>query len=296
MEPASGRAPAWVWALVAVALVVLGASAILIRLAGDAPALTLAAWRTVLVTLVLLPAMLTSARAEIAAFTAREWALTLGAGVLLGLHFMSWILSVQLTSVASAAVLVTTSPVFIAVLGAVFLAERPSRRTWAAIGVAVVGAALIGLGERDGAVYPAPALGNGLALGAAALVSVYLLIGRAVRRRTGFVAYFGPLNAAAAVTCVVGCLVAGAPLGLPLPEALLAVAMGLGPGLLGHGSFAVALRYLPAALLGLLTLAEPVIASVVAIVAFREIPGPLAVVGMAVVLAAIGAVVVNRGR
>ena len=288
------RTPGRVWALVGLGLIAFGSSPILIRLAGDVPALTLAAWRTTAVALVLLPILLTHARAEVGALTRSDWALTMAAGVLLGLHFMAWILSVQLTSVASAAVLVTTSPVFIAVLGLVFLRERPSRRTWAAIGVAMLGAGMVALGERDGGVYPNPALGNAIALGAAFLVSVYLLIGRAVRQRTGFAAYFGPLNAAAAVTCLIGCGIAGVPLGLPLPTAALAVAMGLGPGLLGHGSFAYALRYLPAALLGLLALAEPVIASAVALVAFGEVPTPLAVAGAALVISAITAVIRNR--
>ncbi len=245
--------------------------------------------------LALAPVALGPRRAELAALGRRDWALALGAGVVLGLHFMAWILSVQLTSIASAAVLVTTSPLFIAVLGAVFLHERPSRRTAAAIGVAVVGAALLGLSEGTGAAtYPAPALGNAVALGAAVLVSVYLLLGRAVRQRASFVAYFWPVNLAAAATCVVGCWVAGAPLALPLPIAGLALAMGLGPGLLGHGSFANALGYLPAALLGLLALSEPVLASAVAAVWFGEVPSALGMVGVAIVLAAIAAVVSVR--
>ena len=290
-----GRAPAAVWTLVGVGLLAFGASPILIRLAGDVPALALAAWRTSTVALVLAPVALTRSRGELAAFSGRDWALVAGAGVLLGLHFMTWIVSVQLTSVATAAVLVTTTPVFITVLGAVFLSERPSARTAAAIGVAVVGAVLIGLGERTaGGVYPNPTLGAALALGAAVLVSVYLLIGRAVRQRAGFVAYFWSLNVAAAATCLLGCAVAGVPLGLPAAAAVWAVAMGLGPGLLGHGSFVGALRYLPAALLGLLGLAEPILASVAALVWFGEVPAPVAVVGMAVVLGAISAVILGE--
>ena len=290
-------APAAVWALVGVGLVAFGSSPILIRAAGDVPALALAAWRTATVALVLAPVALARSRAEIASLPRRDLALVGGAGVLLGLHFMAWIVSVQLTSVASAAVLVTTTPVFIAVLGAVFLSERPSGRTAAGIAVAVAGAVLIALADRaEAGVYPDPALGAALALGASLLMSVYLLIGRAVRQRVGFVAYFWTLNVAAAVTCGVGCAVAGVPLGLPLPAALLAVAMGLGPGLLGHGSFAGAVRYLPAALLGLLGLAEPILASVGALVWFGEVPPPLAVVGMATVLAAIAAVIAGRAR
>ena len=288
------RAPAPVWAMVGVGLLAFGSSPVLIRLAGDVPALALAAWRTSVVALVLAPVALTGSQGELRSMSRRDVGLVAAAGVLLGLHFMGWIVSVQLTSIASAAVLVTTSPVFIAVLGAVFLAERPSRRTAVAIGVAVAGAALIGLGEPADGAYPNPALGNALALGAAVLVSVYLLIGRAVRQRLGFVAYFWALNVAAAVTCLAGCWAAGVSLALPLPAAGLAVAMGLGPGLLGHGSFVGALKYLPAALLGLLSLAEPILASLVALAWFGEVPPPVAVVGMAVVLAAIAAVVTER--
>ncbi len=289
------RAPAAVWGLVGAGLIALGASPILIRLAGsEAPALALAAWRTLFVSALLVPLALIKARDEIVALSRREILLIVAAGVLLGLHFMAWIESVQLTSVASAAVLVTTSPLFIAVLGVVFLQERPERRTMAAIAVAVVGAVLIGLSERSGGVYPDPALGNSLALGAAVLVSVYLLIGRAVRQTRSFLAYFAPLNAVAAVTCVVGCVVMEVPLGLPAPVLALAFLMGVGPGLLGHGSFAVALRYLPAALMGLLSLAEPVIATVIAMVWFGEQPTAMATVGIVVVLASIAAVVTGR--
>ena len=291
----AARTPAAVWGVLALGLATLGASPILIRLAGDVPALALAAWRTVFVTALLVPTALFRARAEVAALGRRDALLVAAAGVFLGLHFMAWIASVQLTSVASASVLVTLSPVFIAGLGAAFLKERPSRRTLAGIAAAVTGAALIGLGDGgSGGPYPAAGLGNGLALGAALLVSVYLLIGRAVRQRAGFLAYFAPLNAAAAATCLTGCLVLDVPLGLPLPALGLALAMALGPGLLGHGSFNLALRYLPAAFLGLLSLVEPVVASAVALLLFGEVPGALAVVGIAAVLAAIAAVVTGR--
>ena len=287
------RAPAAVWGVLGAGLLALGASPILIRLAGDVPALALAGWRTVVVAALLAPAVLVRDRDALRQLGARDWAWIGGAGVLLGLHFMAWIASVQLTSVASASVLVTTSPLFIAVLGALFLHERPGRRTAFAIGAGVVGAGLIGLSEGEGGAYPAPALGNGLALGAAVLVSVYLLIGRAVRQRTSFLAYFAPLNAVAAITCVGGCVVLGVPLGLPAPALALAVAMGLGPGLLGHGSFVLALRYLPAALLGLLSLAEPVIATGVAWAWFGEVPPPLALVGILIVLGSIAAVITS---
>ena len=49
-----------------------------------------------------------------------------------------------------------------------------------------------------------------------------------------------------------------------------------------------------AALIGLLSLSEPVFASTVALVVFSEVPTSLGVVGMVVVLAAIAAVVTSK--
>lgn len=294
MTPA--RAPRAVQLALALGLASLGASPLLIRFAGDAPALAIAAWRTVFVASLMVPVALARGRDEIRALPVRDWVLVCVAGVLLGLHFAVWIQSVQLTSVASAATLVAMSPVFIAVLESAVLREAPSRRMIAAIGVAVVGAVLIGWGEagpRDRAL-PDPALGNALALAAAFLMAVYLLIGRSARQRTSFGTYFAILNAVAAATTVTVCLTLGVDLGLAPGVLALCALMGLGPGLFGHGSFNLALAYYPAAFLGLLSLSEPVVASVGAWALFGETPSVLTLVGAVVVLGAIGAVVWNE--
>ena len=222
VPPAGGRAaggpvPAWVKALVAAGLVCFGISSPLVRLAGDTPALAIAAWRCLMVTVLLAPAALARERATFAAMPAREWALVLAAGVALGVHFIAWIVSVQLTTVAAASVLVTTTPLWIAVLGVVTVRERPDRATLLAIGAGVAGAALIGAGSVGEGVAVHAALGNALALGAAVLVSVYLLVGRAVRQRRTFLAYFAPVNAIAAVVALGACLALDVPLALPLP-------------------------------------------------------------------------------
>jgi drug/metabolite transporter (DMT)-like permease len=191
-------------------------------------------------------------------------------------------------------VLVTTSPLFIAALGWVFLRERLSARTVLAIAAAVTGGVLIGLADARAGAFPRAALGNALALSAAVLFSVYLLIGRAVRQRTGFLAYLLPLYVVAALTCLGAALLRGVDLAQPLPVLGLCLLMALGPGLLGHGSFNYAVRYVPAALLGLLGLTEPVLASLLAFALFGERPPPLAVAGMAVVLLSVATVFVRR--
>lgn len=283
------------FALVA-GLVSLGLSAILIRYGTSAPGIALAVWRTVFSTILLAPFALPKIGPEVRRFTGRDWRLIGTAGVVLGLHFIVWIESLYHTSVASASVLVTTSPLFIAVLGFVFLRERLARRTVIAIIVAVAGAGLIGLGDASEGAFPNAIFGNALALSASLLMAVYLLIGRAVRQHTSFLAYLFPLYATASATTLVAALVRGTDLLQPWPILALCLAMAVFPQLVGHGSFNYAVKYFPAALLGLLSLSEPIVSSALALVLFSEVPGPLALVGMAVVLASIAVVFAPRLR
>lgn len=286
--------PLRVWLVLTAGLAVLGTSAILIRFASDAPGLAVAVWRTVFAAVLLVPVGIVKARKEIRLLPRRDVLLIGLAGVLLGLHFIVWIESLYHTSVASASVLVTTSPLFIAIFGYLVLRERLRTRTVVAILVAVGGAALIGLAETRAGVFPNALWGNGLALSAALLFAVYILIGRAVRRRTAFLAYLLPLYLVAALTCLAVALVRGVPLAQPPSVLGLCLLMALGPQLLGHGAFNYAVRYLPAALLGLLSLTEPIGASLLALVLFGEIPTVLALVGMFVVMSAIAFVFARK--
>lgn len=293
------RRPASVYWVLFFGLSSFSLSPILVRLAGEAPGMTIAVWRTLIATAALAPFGFARAVQEVREFERRDIWLIAVAGILLGLHFAAWIESLYHTTVASASVLVTTSPIFLAILGYVFLGERLSRQVNTAIVLAVVGAAMIGLGDLSGqdGTADAPLLGNGLALGASLVFSVYLLVGRVVRQKTSWLAYVFPLYAVAAATILVIALLLDTPLlGFSPTFYLLCAAMALGPQILGHGAFNYAVRYVPAAMLGLLSLVEPVGASLLAYVLFDELPGLVATAGMLVVLVAISFAILYRRR
>jgi len=173
------------------------------------------------------------------------------------------------------------------VLSYVVLGERLARRRQLAVGVGVAGALLLGWGDLGGEATR-PLIGNALAVAAAVLVSIYLLIGRVVRRKRSWLAYLFPLYTVVALTTLVVAAVRGAPLlGFSATFYGLCALMALGPSLVGHGSFNYALRYLPAAVVGLLALIEPVGASILAYAFFAEQPGLLALVGMTLVLGSV---------
>ncbi len=284
------RIPVHVFVVLTVGLITFGASALLIRAVNEtstAPALSVAFWRTVFGALVLVPYVLVRGRAEVRALHGRDWLFIAGAALLLSAHFITWITSLYYTSVASATVLVTTSPLFLAVLGFVVLGERYRWPLYGAVVIGVVGAALLAL-EGPTASASRPLLGNGLALGAALFMTLYLLIGRVVRQRISFIAYVFPLYALIALIVGGAVWVAGAPVwGLEGHVYGLCLLMALGPQLIGHGSFNYALRYVPAVMLGLLSLTEPIGATVGAYFLFGERPGAWGVAGMGVTLIAV---------
>src|SRR5215210_4783898 len=159
---------------VAVGVLAVSASAVLIRLA-EAPAIAVALWRCALGAAVLLPpALLRRERFP----KGRAMYAGIASGVALGAHFGFWISSLDYTSVAASVVLVSTQPVFVAVLAYLLFGERTTPLSFLGIVVAIAGTAVI---ASDRTVGPAAILGNVLALAGALTVAVYVVIGRSSR-------------------------------------------------------------------------------------------------------------------
>src|SRR2546426_12855 len=117
-------------------------------------------------------------------------------GLLLALHFWSWIASLRFTTVASSVVLVSLKPVFAWGIAALWLREHPGRAERWGIVLAVLGASLIGLG--DARLSLGALSGDALALCGAVTGAGYYVIGRRVRQTVGIWRY------ATGVSAVVG--------------------------------------------------------------------------------------------
>jgi len=276
------RPSARVYLVLAIGVAAVGWAAIFIRLA-DAPALSTAAYR---LTFAGVPVALWAfgrQRTELRGLHARSRWLLLASGVALALHFAAWIGSLQLATIASSVALVTTQPLWAALIAAVFLGERPSRGTVIAILVATCGGALIGL--RDFAAGGEALLGDALALLGAVCAAVYFIIGRRLRSGLSLSAYVGVVYPIAAVALVATALVGRQPLaGFSSETWLMFALLALVPQLIGHSALNWALRYLPAHLVTVAVLGEPVISTVLAIPILGEEPGVVRIIGGAVTL------------
>ncbi len=256
----------------------------IVRLAG-APAVAIAFWRLTLV----LPVTVGLATRERPGREARAaFPLMLLSGLLLAVHFWTWIASLRFTTVASSVVLVSLKPVFAWAIAAWWLGERPERRERWGIALAVPGACLIGLG--DARLSLGALGGDALALLGALTGAGYYVIGRRVRQTVGVWSYASAVYAVAAVAlgCVAG--LRDAPLtGFGSRDWIVFAAMAAGPMLVGHTGMNYALRHYRATTVNVAALGEPVGASVIAwlVPAIREVPQPAAVVGGVMVLAGI---------
>jgi drug/metabolite transporter (DMT)-like permease len=156
----------------------------------------------------------------------------------------------------------------------------------------VVGAVDAGAGGAGGA---RAVLGDLLALVGAVTGALYYVAGRRLRQTLDLWPYVGLVYTACFVVLVALALARGEPL-LPQPrrEWLIFAALAAGPMMLGHTGMNWALKHLPAYVVNLTVLGEPVGATLVAaaLPGIREVPGAHTLVGGALILT--GAVLTAR--
>jgi drug/metabolite transporter (DMT)-like permease len=218
------------------------------------------------------------------------------AGAFLAVHFALFLGSIAYTTVASAATFATMAGVFVAIGGIWYLDEHPSRRTWAGIAVTMVGAAAIGLGDLADLALGARALfGDAMALVSAVAVAGYLLLARRVRARVHSTTFATVVYGSAALVLLGLCLAFGAPLwGYTTPQWLGIIGIIVGPQLLGHNIFTTLLSSVPATVIGVTVLAEPVIATLLAWGLLGQLPATVYWFAAPVVLAGLVIATVRR--
>lgn len=283
MERLDPPVPRRVAFILAIAVLAVSSAGVLVRLAEGVHPLVVAFWRVAVVALLFLPLL--------RRFGPRDLGLALLAGGLLAFHFWTWFASLSYVTVLRSTVLVCLTPIWSGLLEAVVLREPPRRRFWVGVAVALAGV----VGMSGGALQGGWSRGDLLALGGGWLASAYLVVGRTARRRVDMGTWGALLCMATAAWLLVFALAVGAPLTGFSPQSWAAmVGLALGPQLTGHMGFNYAVRYVPAALVGAVTLLEPVGGALLAALILHEIPGFTEMVGGAVILAGVYVAVARR--
>ncbi|SFF17036.1 Permease of the drug/metabolite transporter (DMT) superfamily [Bacillus sp. OV194] len=201
--------------------------------------------------------------------TPRQWLLLFLSGMFLALHFLLWMGSLKLTTVASSTIILALQPVFV-LIGAFFLfKERTTAASLAGMGVAICGAVLIGWG--DVGISPENLLGDVLSFLGTLAVAVHMLIGQHLLRRIP--SYFYSLSVFVSAIAVFALYNLGAGIamaGYSKHDWTVFFLLAIVPTVFGHVLFNWLMKYVSATTISVNILGEPVGASILAYFMLNE--------------------------
>lgn len=259
------------------AVIAISWASILILLSGAQP-VAVAFWRTALASLVLMPLAINERNKNEPRVRGRDLILIIISGAALATHFITWIQSLYLTTVASSVTLVSTYPIFTLMMSKL-IGEKVGIRAIIGTLMAFLGVVIITLPQFY--INIKALIGDLLALAGAVSGAVYFMMGRIVRMGVSLATYTVPVYGISALITLI--------IGLPLnvrfwPYPLITwgyiAAIVAGPMLLGHTLLNYSLRYSRAITVTTSTLGEPVGSTLLAWLILHQVPSLLTLIGM----------------
>ena len=266
-----------------ISIIAVSTASILIRWT-EAPPLAIASYRMLLSVAMLMPFFIRNNGIEKLRKQGNRAILNLFiVGVVLAIHFASWITSLSLTSVASSVIFVHIDPIFVAIISHFFLDDRITRKTLVGIVISFIGISVIAMG--DAGAGASNLTGDILALIGGIMLGLYILGGRFYRKNLDLTTYVTPVYSVAAVSLVLMSLITGTQLtGFSYSTYGLFFLIALIPMIFGHTLYNWVLRYLSAPVVSLSLLGEPVGASILAFLLLGETPNSFTIIGGGITL------------
>ena len=260
-------------------------AAIFIRLA-DAPPLVIAAYRLTIASIILIPLAPVKSVKSLKILSKRDMLFILLSSVFIALHFWLWITSLSYTSIASSVILVTSHPVFVAIISYFLWGERLGKLAIGGISVALAGVIFINYG---GFTFSSTAFrGDLLALVAGFAMGAYLIIGGQLRARIDILPYLTIIYTCSAAILLAATMICGYSLFgySPITYAML-ILLALVPQLVGHSSLNIAVRLIPVTFVSIAILGEPIGATTLGYFFLNEIPTASEIAGGVLILCGI---------
>lgn len=261
-------------------------SSIIIRL-SSAPSLVISSYRMLITVLLLIIPMLSKHKGELTKITKKDYFLCIISGIFLALHFAFWIASINMTTIASSTVLVSCSPIFVAIASYFLFKEKLSKRAIFSIGLAFCGTILIALEGKSTAMESA-AKGNAMAFLGGIFVAGYFILGNIVRKRVNAIPYVFIVYSVSTIVLFILCFTTNTKIyPYSIKEFILFFALALFCSILGHTIYNWMTQYVSATFISSSTLCEPVFASIIALILFNEVPSTNTLIGGIIILVGI---------
>lgn len=290
--------------VLSIGVIAVSSAAVFIRLAiaaaevrGVGFSLFLAASRLIVSALILIPVTRKLNRDRV---TTKAYYYAVAAGLSLALHFATWITSLSFTSIAASTTLVTTNPIWVALLSWWWLKEKPSKLTLLGMSIALIGGIIIAIGDRnsDAINIANTFLGNALALVGAFMASCYFLLGTQAQKFGLSIGNYIAIayTTAAIVLLPLPLLFKANYFGYPLPVYFYTFLMAIVSQTIGHTSFNWALRSISPTLVSLAVLFEPIGASLLGLFIWQEIPSRSIFLGGVILLIGIAIAIIGTRK
>ena len=237
-------------------------------LSCQAPPLSIAFYRLFFTTLLLIPILVIrkKTRDELRTLPKTTVLIMIVIGLILAAHFALWVSSLKMTSVASSVILVTAHPILVAPVSFYFLKEKLSWVNALGIAISLSGVGVLVIGNYGFTAFGLDTIeGNILALLGGIAAGLYILGGRALRKKVSTVTYAFVVYAVGTITLFLICLTLAAPLyNLAPSDYTIILLMAVVSGIFGHTLYNWSLGYIRASIMSVALLGEPIGSSLLA--------------------------------
>ena len=300
-EAVKTQSNTWPYMVVFVGFFIGSSGPILIRLAQSEgmSSLAIVAGRQIISTLFLTPLILHRYRHELHLLSRRDLIFGALAGIVMAVRFVIMFEAFNNTSVLITGVFSGSGPLWVALIEVVVLKATFNQYIWIGVFLAIAGGIIIAIAGFDGgtSLGNSPALGALYALTGAFLSAFYLNFGRAARGHISFWPYLWLVFAFAALTSIIAMIATHTPFTGYSPQAYLWLfILTITAQLIAHGAMNFALGYVSATFVSIAAQLSTVISAIAAFLVFGELPGPIQIIGSAIIILGVSVATIGKSR
>ena len=249
-----------------ISIIAISFSAIFVKW-SDAPASILSMYRMWFASILMVP-IVWKKRSEFKHIVKKDWFFLFFSGFFLALHFVLWFGSLKLTTVASSTIILALQPIVSLVGGFFLFKERTSLSALMTMGIAIIGAMMIGWG--DFGLSQDAIMGDLLSFFSVIAVVGYLLIGQSIVKKISHWLYSFCVFFAASIILTIYNVSTGVSLsGYPAKEWGIFLLLATVPTV-SHVINNWLLKYVNATTISMSILGEPVGATILAVILLNE--------------------------
>jgi len=255
-----------IYPLLIIGLVAISTSPVIAKMLPLVPATVIAFWRMAIASALL---WVYSVFFSYKSVKSNNSILVYLAGASLAMHFIFWFGALKLTSIANTTVLGIVAPAFTLLIEKLFYGKKIGAFSSIALIIVFIGCVIV-QGSDLGS-FSGEGLGNIMAIVSAVFLGIVFLIGSKARQEIGVLTYTKNLFSVSALVLLSCSLLLNNPIfNYSINNYFWLCMLGVVPTLIGHTIFSYSIKYVSPTIITSIPLGEPIIASILAFVLFKE--------------------------